>query len=285
MKAPAAFLDRDGTIIEDRGYIADPDDVRLIPGAADAIRRLSRAGYLVVVISNQSGIARGYFDEAALSAVHQRLESELEAEGACLDGAYYCPYLDGPEAVEEAYRIESELRKPRPGMLLQAARELNIDLSRSWMIGDSPRDVEAGQAAGCRTILINPVGDAEEDDAGKATHLVKDLRDAAEIAEVDMHRRHEDPINITPSSSDDRIASLLTRISDQLDRQHRERRQLDFSVLRLFGALLQMLAIVVAVWGATSLLDDRSGIATARFALACFCQLASISAFAIDRFR
>lgn len=285
MKSPAVFLDRDGTIIEDRGYIADPDHVQLIPGAADAIRRLSRAGFLVVVVSNQSGIARGFFDEAALSAVHQRVESALEAEGARLDGAYYCPYLDGSEAVVEAYRVDSELRKPQPGMLLQAARELNIDLSRSWMIGDSPGDVEAGKAAGCRTILINPAGAVEGNGADAATHLVKSLSDAAELAEGDMPQRHEGTTDVTPPSSDDQIVNLLTKISDQLDRQQRQRRQLDFSVLRLFGALLQMFAIVVAVWGVTGLLDDRAGVATARFALACFCQLASISAFAIDRFR
>ncbi|GAG48670.1 unnamed protein product, partial [marine sediment metagenome] len=123
MTSTAVFLDRDGTIVEDLGYIGEPEQLRLIPGAADALRRFSREGYLVVVVSNQSGVARGLFDEADLSRVHARLEALLAECGASLDGAYYCPYLSGAEATVEAYRRESELRKPAPGMLLQAAGE------------------------------------------------------------------------------------------------------------------------------------------------------------------
>ena len=126
MKATAVFLDRDGTVIEDPGYVDDPERVHLLPGAADAIRRFSEAGHLVVVVSNQSGVARGLFDEATLSRVHARLEELLQARGASLDGAYYCPYFDGPEATVDSYRRDSELRKPKPGMLVQAASEFNV---------------------------------------------------------------------------------------------------------------------------------------------------------------
>ncbi len=180
MKASAVFLDRDGIIIEDAGYIGDPKRVRLLPGAAEAIRRLSESGRLVVLVSNQSGVARGLFTEDDLRTVHARLEALLSEHGVSLDGAYYCPYLDGPEAVVEKYRCVSELRKPRPGMLLQAANELDIDLARSWMIGNSPSDVEAGLRAGCRTILIadgtptTPAGDVQP------TYTARDLIEAAE---------------------------------------------------------------------------------------------------------
>ncbi|RIK67412.1 MAG: D,D-heptose 1,7-bisphosphate phosphatase [Planctomycetota bacterium] len=152
---PAVFLDRDNTLIADPGYISDPADVRLLPGAAEAVRRIRAAGYRAVVVTNQSGVARGRITEAQLEAVHLRLRALLRGERAELDAIYVCPYLDGPEAVVAAYRRDSDLRKPRPGMLLLAARELGLDLPHSWMIGDSPRDVEAGRAAGCRTILIS----------------------------------------------------------------------------------------------------------------------------------
>ena len=154
MNAKAVFLDRDGTIIEDTGYVGDPDKVKLLPGAGKAIAELNRAGYLVVIISNQSGVARGIFGEDALSSVHQRMESLLSPLGATIDGAYYCPYLDGPAAKVSAYRRDSALRKPKPGLLLQAAEELQIDLESSWMVGDSMRDVQAGKRAGTRTILV-----------------------------------------------------------------------------------------------------------------------------------
>ena len=286
MKQPAVFLDRDGTIIDDRSYLSDPAQVKLLPGAADAIRRFSESGYAVVVVSNQSGIARGFFSEEDLSAVHARVEKLLEAQGAALDGAYYCPYLDGPEAVVEAYRQASDLRKPKPGMLFQAAREMDIDLSRSWMIGDSASDVAAGQAADCRTILLDSTGDVGETVADRAEHVVANLAEAAEIVQP----VRENPGNVKAADSskgpdDDQVELMLSKIHDQLERANRQQRQHDFSLLRLFGALLQMIAIVVGLWGVASLLSDQHAAATARFTLACFLQLASATTFAIDRFR
>jgi D-glycero-D-manno-heptose 1,7-bisphosphate phosphatase len=285
MKATAVFLDRDGTIMDDIGYAGDPDQVRLIPGAADAIRRFRECGYVVVVVSNQSGVARGLFDETDLSAVHSRLESLLEAEGTALDGAYYCPYLDGAEAKVEAYRRDSELRKPSPGMLLQAAKELNVDLAHSWMIGNSACDIEAGSRAGCRTILIRQ--EASEVDAGAlgATWTVASLGEAAAMVERNVETRPDENEERFVLKSDEKALRLLGDIRDLLDRAQRRQRQLDFSLLRLFGALLQMFAVVAGLWGIWGLFGEEAATATARFGLACFLQLASISAFAIDRFR
>lgn len=286
MKQPAVFLDRDGTIIEDPGYIADPDQVRLLPGAAKAIRRFTNSGYVVIVVSNQSGIARGLFAEADLSKVHARLEELLEAEGVSLGGAYYCPYLDGPEAKVEAYRRDSDLRKPEPGMLLQAARAHEIDLARSWMIGDSPSDIEAGRRAGCRTVLIRPGPPPPRgDETTGPTYTAGSLPEAADLLEGKMKREREPNEDRPAASSDDQVVELLTKIHNQIDRAQRRERLNDFSLLRLFASLLQMFAIVAALWGVVAILDDRSGDATGRLLLACFLQLASISAMAASRFR
>ncbi|MBI2422815.1 MAG: HAD family hydrolase [Candidatus Hydrogenedentes bacterium] len=136
----AVFLDRDGTLIEDRHFLADPSGVVLLPGVPRALRELRDAGYLLIVASNQSGIARGLFTHEDVTRVHRRLEALLALEGARLDALYYCPH--GPES-------DSETRKPAPGMLLLAAREHGIDLAASACVGDQPRDVEAGERAGC----------------------------------------------------------------------------------------------------------------------------------------
>ncbi len=159
MPRAAVFLDRDNTLIEDPGYIGSPDQVQLKPGAARALKELNQAGYAVVVVTNQSGVARGLFDERALHAIHERLRELIRTEGARIDAIYACPFLPGDAAKVEAYRKDSQLRKPKPGMLLQAAGEMDLDLGASWMIGDGVRDVQAGRAAGCRTILLHPNGE------------------------------------------------------------------------------------------------------------------------------
>lgn len=283
MSSKAVFLDRDGTIIEDRGYVRDPDDVALLPGAAEAIRRLADAGNLIVVVSNQSGVARGMFDEATLDRVHKRMEELLREHHAPLHGVYYCPYLDGPEAVIDTYRQKSPLRKPGDGMLRQAAQELDIDLTKSWMIGDSPTDVQAGASAGCGTILIQKNGAAAKLPVAP-THRVKTLAEAAELLE--SKTKSPNPIaKPGTAQSPDRTADLLQQISQQIDRAQRTRRQNDFSVLRLIGALLQMFAIVAAVWGTIALVDDATVPAIARILLAVFLQIASLTALAVDRFR
>ncbi|VTR93122.1 -heptose -bisphosphate phosphatase : D,D-heptose 1,7-bisphosphate phosphatase OS=Geobacter metallireducens (strain GS-15 / ATCC 53774 / DSM 7210) GN=gmhB PE=3 SV=1: Hydrolase_6: Hydrolase_like [Gemmata massiliana] len=152
MSREAVFLDRDGTLIEEVNHLSSPDQVRLIPGAAEAVRRLNDAGVLVIVITNQSGVARGYFPESRLSAVHDRVSELLAAHGAKVDAYYYCPHH--PTEGIGAYRVTCTCRKPKPGMLLTAARDFDIDLARSWMVGDKVCDSGAGDAAGCRSVLV-----------------------------------------------------------------------------------------------------------------------------------
>jgi D-glycero-D-manno-heptose 1,7-bisphosphate phosphatase len=156
MPNKAVFLDRDGTLVEDPGYINSPEQVKLLDGAAKALIDLKAMGYKLVVATNQSGIARGIFTEKTLVEIHERLKQLLAANNAYLDNIYYCPYL--PDGVIAKYRKDSDWRKPKPGMLLAAASEMDIDLAQSWVIGDSSRDIQAGKNAGCKTILIdNPV--------------------------------------------------------------------------------------------------------------------------------
>ncbi len=158
MKRPAVFLDRDNTLIASDCYLGDPAKVVLIKGAADLIAEVRTLGYAVVVVSNQSGIARGMFTESDTDAVNARLDELLRTANreAIVDAHYYCPHH--PQAPIERYRKDCSCRKPKPGMLLDAARYLKLDLSRSWMVGDAPRDIDAGAAAGCRTILFVDAG-------------------------------------------------------------------------------------------------------------------------------
>jgi D-glycero-D-manno-heptose 1,7-bisphosphate phosphatase len=148
----AIFIDKDGTLIHDVPYNVNPELITLSDGAGEALRRFKMAGYLLVVISNQAGIAKGLFEEAALEGVQRRLGELLAAYDVALDGFYYCPHL--AEGSVALYARTCDCRKPKPGMLLKAARDLNIDLKQSWMIGDIAADSEAGRRAGCRTILI-----------------------------------------------------------------------------------------------------------------------------------
>lgn len=154
IERPAVFLDRDGTIIEDTGYPNDPAKVRLLPGAADAIRRLREAGFAAVVISNQSGVGRGLVTMRDLDRVHARTVELLAERGAALDGAYYCPHHPDDEC---------DCRKPAPGLIHRARRELSLSASGCYFVGDKASDIEAGAAAGCETILLGPA------DAGGAT--------------------------------------------------------------------------------------------------------------------
>jgi len=141
---PAVLLDRDGTLIVDVGYPRDPAAVELLPGTPGALRAFREAGFALVVVSNQSGVARGIVSPAEAAAVHARLLERLAEDGIELDGAYYCFHGPGDGC---------DCRKPEPGMLLRAADELGLSLGRSVMVGDKPSDVEAGRAAGCRSLL------------------------------------------------------------------------------------------------------------------------------------
>ncbi len=148
----AVFFDRDGTINEEVGYLSDLKQLRLIPGAGSAIKRLNDAGLKVVLVTNQSGVARGYFGEPFVHETHKLLEEMLLREGARLDGIYYCPHH--PQAGNSRYTTECDCRKPGTGMIDQAARDLVIDVKRSFVVGDKWSDVELGQRAGARSILV-----------------------------------------------------------------------------------------------------------------------------------
>lgn len=185
MAERAVFLDRDNTIIDNDGYLGDPSKVKLLQGAATALSAIRRIGYRIVVVSNQSGVARGMFDEAAVEAVNQEMCRQLrEQAGAHIDASYYCPYH--PEAVVAEYKLDHEWRKPKPGMLKQAAEDFDLDLAQCWMIGDQPRDIAAGASAGCRTILLrdpdHPASESESNGTSVSPNfIVKTLADAARI--------------------------------------------------------------------------------------------------------
>lgn len=182
MANKAVFLDRDHTIMEDPGYLSDAAGVKLLPGVELALKSLAQGGYRLVVVTNQSGIARGLLTEQTLEKIHQELARQLEQKGARLDAIYYCPYH--PEGTIEPYAAESDLRKPKPGMLLKAAAEMDLDLAACWMVGDSGRDIEAGQRAGCRTVRLRAgvehPGEAADEDV-LADYSARNLVDAARI--------------------------------------------------------------------------------------------------------
>jgi D,D-heptose 1,7-bisphosphate phosphatase len=173
----AAFLDRDGTLNVDTGYIAQPEDVRLIARAVEGAKALADAGYALIIASNQSGIARGMMTAAQADAVEARLLELLREHGVRIEATYRCPHLPGGQVAR--YAIDCDCRKPKPGMLLRAARELGIDLAASWAIGDGARDVEAGLAAGTRAVLISRDGASTDD--GQRTVRARDLLEAARI--------------------------------------------------------------------------------------------------------
>ena len=146
------FLDRDGTINSEVDFLRSPDELRLLPGAARAIREANEAAIPVVIMTNQSGIARGYLTEDDLARVHDRLRELLAAEGAHVEAIEYCPHH--PTAGRPPYNVECDCRKPGPGMLLRAAAKLGLDLTTSFVVGDRCVDMEAGSRAGCRTVLV-----------------------------------------------------------------------------------------------------------------------------------
>jgi histidinol-phosphate phosphatase family protein len=157
--ARAVFLDKDGTLVEDVPYNVDPARVRLSPGAGEGLARLRAAGYRLIIVSNQSGVARGLFPESALAAVEARLGELLAGYGVRPVGFYVCPHH--PDGLVAEYAVACECRKPAPGLIRRAAREHAIDLGRSWFVGDILDDVEAGRAAGCRTVLIDNGNETE----------------------------------------------------------------------------------------------------------------------------
>lgn len=168
-KQKAIFLDRDGTINKYVGFLRDANELELLPGAAKAIGKINRSGYLTIVVTNQPMIARGEVTWDELQLIHNKMETLLGVEGMYLDGIYFCPHHPhkGYEGEIPELKIDCDCRKPKPGLLVEAAEDFNIDLSKSWMIGDGENDIKAGQAAGCKTALIG-VGNYNQDLEGKS---------------------------------------------------------------------------------------------------------------------
>ncbi len=178
----AVFLDRDGTIVVHEPYLSSPDQLKLLPYAAEGIRLFQKMGYFVFIITNQSGIARGFFDEERLLLIHDKLLNMLQKESVTINGIYYCPHhTDG---VVETYRVACDCRKPKPKMILDAANKYPVNLAQSLMIGDSAVDMQAGKNAGCICVLVkNPRCDVSDELSENADYIVNDLREAARIFE------------------------------------------------------------------------------------------------------
>jgi len=167
----AVFLDRDGTMAKDVSYCSCPEDFEIFPNTAKAIKLLNERGFKVIVITNQSGIARGYFAEETLKQIHEKMKSELAEKGAFVDAIYYCPHHPDDNC---------DCRKPKPKLVLQAKKDFDIDLERSFVVGDLDLDIELGRAVGCSTILISQ--NPEDDDLPKKApdYTAADLYDAAQ---------------------------------------------------------------------------------------------------------
>ncbi len=268
MSERAVFLDRDRTLMEDPGYLSDPAAVKLLPGVELALKSLSQAGFKIVVVTNQSGVARGMLTEETLEEIHAELKRQLGEGGAHIDAIYYCPYH--PEGTVEQYATDSDLRKPKPGMLLKAAEDLDLDLEDSWMVGDSPRDIEAGQRAGCRTIRIRShthkhPGEEHDEDI-QADYTVRNLVDAARVVLRAPAEKPEGPAQQPETESATAMPGAL-EASPQIDalsdaqvrreilrnvRQLARREHLEeFSVMRLVAGIVQVLAalaLLVTIW-------------------------------------
>jgi D-glycero-D-manno-heptose 1,7-bisphosphate phosphatase len=266
MKRPAVFFDRDNTLIANDGYLGDPEKVVLVEGAADAVARARALGFATVVVSNQSGVARGMFDETAVQNVNRRMDQMLLRENAAavIDRHEYCPYH--PEATVEKYRQDSTLRKPRPGMIMSAADRLALDLKRSWVIGDAPRDVEAGKAAGCRTILLHLPGvnespAAREKLSSEPDYHAANLKEAMDFIEKNRVEPEDrptrtaapNPANSTlrttaqPAKPEEEPSARLERLAEQILEElrtlNRTDHYSDFSVSKLMAGIVQVLAL------------------------------------------
>ncbi len=244
---PAVFLDRDGTLnLDFLEYVTKPDDFHLLDGVGQALRRLRAAGYLLVVITNQACLAKGLLDERGLKKIHDHMQTLLTEQGVTLDAIYFCP--DHPEATVEKYLRQSDRRKPEPGMILEAADQLDIDLSKSWMIGDKPHDAQAGKRAGCRTILLtgpelSELKPTKAPDTQHADFTADNLLEAAEIVieqdilpARDQHEPTKRPLRQKPTHLDSRhiLSDILRELRHQRIAPRRE-----FTVGKMFAGIIQ----------------------------------------------
>ena len=189
---PAVFLDRDGTINEQMGYINHIDRFQMLPAAAEAIKALNEAGIPVIVVTNQSGLARGYFPAELLDAVHKKMNDALATAGAHVDGIYICPHH--PEAKEDQYRVDCNCRKPKIGLFTQAAQELDVDLGKSYVVGDRWSDLKAGVKCNATPVLVlTGYGKGDYDYIGpqqevQPTYVAQNLKDAVEWILADLRK-------------------------------------------------------------------------------------------------
>jgi D,D-heptose 1,7-bisphosphate phosphatase len=282
MPNKAIFLDCDGTLIEDVGYINNPDHVKLLDGVAEALTEFKALGYKLIVTSNQSGVARGIVTEKILGEIHNRLKQLLAEKGAYLDQIYYCPYH--PDGVVPKYRKESDWIKPNPGMLLAAVDEMNIDLSQSWVIGNSTRDVEAGLRTGCKTILLdNPshdkklrLGEPNPDfravNMKEAVNIAKKYHRSSRKADTcaqptptpltepnpqTAEQPAQEQINLPPAASaqqdtdSETTEQLLSSILQQLKNMQRADMFDEFSIMRLLAGVVQIIVLcclLISIW-------------------------------------
>lgn len=193
---PAVFLDRDGTMIQDVGYLGRREDVHWYPWTIDAIRLLNRAGFLVCVTTNQGGIGLGFYDEGFVRDLHREMSATVSGSGGTIDGWYYCPHY--PSAVIERLRVECDCRKPQPGMIRQAAAEFPIDLARSYVVGDKTADVGMAVAVGAKAVLVKTGhGQSElrrhEGTVPGVAHIAETLLEAASWVLMDSGFPKEQP--------------------------------------------------------------------------------------------
>jgi D-glycero-D-manno-heptose 1,7-bisphosphate phosphatase len=293
MKRPAIFFDRDNTLIVSDSYLGDPEKVVLIDGAANAVARARSLGFATVVVSNQSGVARGMFGEEDVHEVNTRLDELLRASnvGAVIDRHEFCPFH--PDATVAQYKQDSSLRKPKPGMILAAAERLALDLSRSWMIGDAPRDIEAGKAAGCRAILIHAPDlpkspAAEENLKAEPDCIVSNLNEAMDFiqkqidGEVKIGPAPADtlPINQSPPPVASRLEHLTEEILFELRKRREHGEYSDFSVTKLLAGIAQVMALAI-VFLSYLYRNDESFVALILFAI--FLQTLTLSLLIMGR--
>jgi D-glycero-D-manno-heptose 1,7-bisphosphate phosphatase len=285
MANKAIFLDRDETLIEDPGYINDPDQVKLLDGVHEALIELQNMGYKLVIVSNQSGVARGIVTEEVLGKIHDRLKQLLAEKNLFLDKIYYCPYH--PDGVIPKYRKESDWRKPAPGMLLAAAKEMDIDLGCSWSIGNSGRDIEAGAKAGCKTILLEHHPRYKQPEPGRVNpdYRAVNMKEAVNI--IKKHNRSSaktEPPSSTAAEqqpqttekteqrpetipqqdiSAGRTEELLISILGQLKNMQRKERFEEFSIMRLTAGIVQvavLFCLLISIWFLLSPAREENGI-------------------------
>ena len=185
-KNTAVFLDRDGTINEEVGYLSRIEQLKLFPATFEAIRMINESGMKAVVITNQSGVARGFFNEDFIDTAHNLINEMLREKGAFIDRFYYCPHH--PTEGYGAYKTDCDCRKPEPGMLLRAAKDLDIDLSRSYMIGDMPKDIQAARGAGIKGILVRTGYGKNAIPAGSPVYIARDILDAVKWIMKDRNK-------------------------------------------------------------------------------------------------